>query len=129
MTRSKILCYLAATAIGIGGYVHLVLYWRSYHAIPRIGVLFALDIIVAAGVAMALLVRHDTLSIVAAIAHTASALGGFVLSRTIGLWGFKETGLTPTPHAAIALAAEAAALILLALASVQPTPARSTDER
>jgi hypothetical protein len=118
MTRRAAQCYLAAVAIAIGGYVHLVLYRRSYHAIPHIGALFAFDIIVAAGITMALLTRHDTPSILGALAHTASAVAGFALSRTVGLWGFKESGFTPSPHAAIALAAEIVAFVVLVWATV-----------
>ena len=42
----------------------------------------------------------------AAAAVSGGALGAFVLSRTVGLFGFSETGWEPAPHAAISVAAE-----------------------
>ena len=118
MTRTTIPCGLAATAVAIGGYIHLVLYRRSYHAIAHVGVMFALDVVLAAGIATALLLRRDILSIAAALLHTIGALTGFVLSRTVGLSGFKETGLQPSPEAASALITETVALGFLVWAAL-----------
>lgn len=104
----------AAVAIAVAGYVHLVLYRRSYHAAPHIGALFALDVVVAAGAAAALVVVRARASDLVALAHASAAAAGFLLSRTVGLWGFKEQGLDPAPDAAVAIGAELAAIVLLA---------------
>jgi hypothetical protein len=42
-------------------------------------------------------------------------LGGFVLSRTVGLYGFVEHGLQPAPQALLSLVFEIAVLLLLAM--------------
>jgi hypothetical protein len=125
MSTRSLVRVTAALAVAVAGYVHLILYRRSYHAIPRVGAMFAIDVVIAAGVAAALVVRHDRVVVFVGLAQTAAALGGFALSRTIGLLGFKETGFDPAPHAAVALGAELAALVLLTIAGVDPTRVRS----
>lgn len=42
----------------------------------------------------------------AAAASAGGALAAFALSRTVGLFGFSETGWQPWPHAAISVVAE-----------------------
>lgn len=42
----------------------------------------------------------------AAAAVAGGALAAFALSRTVGLFGFAETGWQPSPHAAISVLAE-----------------------
>jgi hypothetical protein len=50
-----------------------------------------------------------------AAALTAGALGGFALSRTVGVFGFVERGLNPAPEALISVLVEIAALLLLTI--------------
>ena len=116
MTPTAIARYVAAIAVAAGGYQHFDLYRHSYHAIDRIGPLFALNVIVSAGLTAALLTRTDRTTRYTTIAFTASTLLAFVVSRTVGLLGFKETGLNPSPQAAITLAAETIALLALLVA-------------
>ena len=54
----------------------------------------------------------------AAAALAGGALGAFVLSRTVGLFGFSETGWQPSPHAAISVAAEVLAVGLWAVSVI-----------
>jgi hypothetical protein len=117
----------AAVAIVVAGYVHLVLYRRSYHAVPHVGTLFALDVVAAAGAAAAVAVVRARASDLVALAHASTAAAGFLLSRTVGLWGFKEEGLDPAPDAAIAIGAELAAVVLLTAGVVRRT--RSVTRR
>ena len=116
MTPTTLARYVAATAVAVGGYQHFDLYRHSYHAINAIGPLFALNVIVSAGLTAALLTRSDRTTRYAAIAFTAATLLAFVVSRTVGLLGFKETGWNPSPQAAITLAAETSALLALLVA-------------
>jgi hypothetical protein len=127
VTRPTTARVLASVGTATGSYVHLVLYRRSYHAIAHIGILFALDVVIGAGIAIALLTRRERMVLVAALALDIGALGGFVLSRTVGLLGFKESGLQPSPEAAAALGAEGATLAVLAWALL-PARARRTAE-
>ena len=118
MSGAHVLRYATAVAVAAGGYTHFDLYRRSYHAIPRVGVLFALNVIASAAITAALVTRHDRVTRFAALALTAGTLVAFALSRTTGLAGFKETGLTPRPQAAITLAVELAAAAMLIAASL-----------
>jgi hypothetical protein len=104
----------AAVAVAVGGYEHFDLYRHGYHAIHNIGPLFALNVIASAGLAAALVTRRDRATAAVAAVFTVTSLGAFVLSRTSGLLGFKETGLQPSPQAPTTLVAEVLALALLA---------------
>ena len=99
MTVTRILSLAAAVAIAVGGYVHFDLYRHGYQSIRNIGVLFALNIVLSAAFTAALTMRTDVYTAVAALLFSAGSFGGFVISRSIGLLGFKETGLNPTPPA------------------------------
>ena len=43
------------------------------------------------------------------------AIGAFVMSRTVGLFGFSESGLQPAPYALVSLLAELTTVVLAAL--------------
>jgi hypothetical protein len=95
------------------GYIHAQLYVRSYHAIPYIGTSFRWDAAASFAVAALLLIRNATVLRIAAIALCLSGLGGFIGSRTIGLFGFTERGWQPAPQALLSLLAWVVALALL----------------
>ncbi len=99
--------------IGVGGYIQFDLYRHDYQHLAKIGVLFALNVIASAGLVVALVLRPHRLSHLAALLFTVGSLTGFVASRTVGLLGFKETGLTPSPQALLTVAAELAAIVLV----------------
>lgn len=95
------------------GYVHAKLYVDGYHFIPHIGAMFLLQAAVSFALA-ALLVFPAPLIVQLGAAGTAlGALGGFVLSRTVGIWGFTERGLQPHPDALLSVLSESATLGLL----------------
>jgi hypothetical protein len=116
MNGRDLLRLAAAVAVGVAGFEHLDLYRHGYHNIHAIGPLFAVNVIASAGLVAALATRRDHAVELGAAVFTALSLAAFVLSRTSGLLGFKETGLEPRPQAAITIVAEIAALALLALA-------------
>ena len=87
MTPTTVARYVAAVAVAAGGYQHFDLYRHSYHAIDRIGPLFAVNVIVSAGLTTALLTRTDRTTRYTAIAFTATTLLAFAVSRTVGLVG------------------------------------------
>ena len=117
MKRERLLSAAAAIAIAFGGYIHFDLYRHAYQHIANIGVLFALNVIASAGLVVALVLRPNRLSHLAALLFTVGSLAGFIASRTIGLLGFKETGLTPSPQALLTLIAELSAITLLTTAT------------
>jgi hypothetical protein len=101
--------------LAIAGYIHAQLYIRSYHAIPTIGVSFLWDAAASLAVAALLLVGNPAILRLAAAGLCLSGLGGFTISRTIGLFGFTERGWQPAPQALLSVLAWVTALLLLAL--------------
>jgi hypothetical protein len=117
----------AAGLLVVSGYVHLDLYRHGYRAIHDVGVAFAVQaagsFAVAALLLVSLVVAGSPVLRLGAAALAAGALVGFVLSRTVGVFGFEERGLQPSPQALVSVLAEAAVLVLLAgLALVWVTP-------
>ena len=102
---------LVAT-VAESGYVHAKLYVEGYRLIPHIGPMFLLQ--AAASFALAVLLLPGPIVVqLAAAATTLGALGGFVLSRTVGIWGVTERGFQPHPDALLSVLSEVATLGLL----------------
>ncbi|MCW2917698.1 MAG: hypothetical protein JWN52_5766 [Actinomycetia bacterium] len=104
-----------AAAIAVSGYIHADLYLNSgYRHIHIVGTAFLLQAGGAFAVTLLLLVSDSAIVRLGAAAVALGALGGFTLSRTVGVFGFTEHGFTPSPQAAISVIVEVAALLLLA---------------
>ncbi len=117
-TAGTALRCLAAVAVFTGGLVHLQLYLHGYRSLPDadLGRSFVLNAVASTVVAVALIARTDTAVRLAGMAVSVGTLGAFAMSRVgDGVFGLREHGLQPSPQAAIALVAEVAALLLLAL--------------
>ncbi len=134
MTRLGLRLAVAVALIATG-YIHLELYMRGYESIRFVGPSF---VVMSAGcfaTAALLLVGGALVIRLCAAALAVGALVGFVASRTVGLFGFVERGLQPSPEAVLSLVAEVAVLALLALDLVLarragPTsPARAAQAR
>jgi hypothetical protein len=123
--------FAAAALIAGGGYVHFCLYRHGYRSIPTIGRGFLLQFTSSAVIAAALVVvrgawylgRHRVpLAQVARLSGFALAVGTLValaIAHTSGgLFGFRETGLQPSPQTVITVIVEfdAAVLLLMAMA-------------
>jgi hypothetical protein len=103
-----------ALATAVTGYVHANLYVDGgYRVIHVVGPAFLLLSSGAFAIAALLLVGGSLVSRLGAAAVAAGALGGFVMSRTVGVFGFTERGLQPAPQALISLVSEVGALALL----------------
>ena len=111
-----------AACLAASGYVHAELYVHGYRTIPGIGPAFLLQASGSIAVALLLLIGAPLILRLAAAALTAGALGGFVLSRTVGVFGFVERGLQPAPQALISLLVEIATLGLLAIPLLRRAP-------
>lgn len=109
----------AAALMGIGGYVHLDLLQAGYRGIPKIGVMFWMNVIASLVIAIALLVTNNLLARLAGLGLSLATLAAFAVSRTVGLFNFKEVGLSPRPQALIALVVEIVAVLVLS-ASLLP---------
>jgi hypothetical protein len=104
-----------ALCLAASGYIHAQLYIDGYRTIPVIGPAFLLQASGSLAVAVLLLVAGPLILRVGAVALSLGALGGFVASRTVGVFGFVEHGLNPAPQAVISVLVEVAALLLLAI--------------
>lgn len=102
-----ILIRLALTvATAASGASHAYLYIHGYHHIPMIGSAFLVQASVSLALALLILLGGPWWLQWAAAGLAGGALVAFVLSRTVGLLGFTETGWQPAPHAAISVIAE-----------------------
>lgn len=111
-----------------GGYIHAQLYIRGYHAIPYIGTSFLWDAAASFAVAALLLVANPAILRLAAAGLCLSGLGGFTVSRTIGLFGFTERGWQPAPQAQLSVLAWSTALVLLVIPVIKQRTHRELDE-
>ena len=103
-----------AAALTVTGISHAYLYVHGYQHIPSIGTAFVVQASVSFALAVLILIGGPSWLQWAGAAVCGGALGAFVLSRTVGLFGFSETGWEPAPHAAISVAAEVLAVGLWA---------------
>ena len=95
-----------AAAMAISGASHAFLYVHGYQHIPIIGTAFVVQASVSFALALLILLGGPWWLQWAAAAVAGGALVAFALSRTVGLFGFSETGWQPSPHAAISVLAE-----------------------
>jgi hypothetical protein len=95
-----------AAALAVSGISHAYLYIHGYQHIPTIGAAFILQASVSFAVAALILIGGPGWLRWAAAMVAGGALVAFVLSRTVGLFGFSERGWQPSPHAAVSVVAE-----------------------
>jgi hypothetical protein len=95
-----------AAALAVSGISHAYLYIHGYQHIPTIGAAFILQASLSFAVAALILIGGPGWLRWAAAMVAGGALVAFVLSRTVGLFGFSERGWQPTPHAAVSVVAE-----------------------
>lgn len=105
--RAAIALTLAASGID-----HAYLYLDGYRSIPTVGFGFLVQASVFCAIALLVAVGGPDWLVWAGGLLAAGALGAFVMSRTVGLFGFVEKGWEPAPHPAISLATEAATVVL-----------------
>lgn len=95
------------------GFMHAQLYLHGYRAIPVIGPTFLLQGAGSLAVGLLLLFAGPLVLRLGAAGLAGGALIGFVLSRTVGVFGFIEKGFDPAPQALLSLLTELAVLGLL----------------
>lgn len=105
---------LAGLCLVASGYLHAKLYVDGYRFIPTIGPMFLWQASAALAVGILLLLTASPPLRVIGAGLAAGALGGFVLSRTVGVFGFTERGWEPAPQALLSVLVEVAAVALLA---------------
>jgi hypothetical protein len=105
------------------GFMHAQLYVHGYRAIPWIGPMFLLQGAGAIAVGLLLLVAGPVVLRLGALGLSAGALVGFVLSRTVGVFGFVEKGFDPQPQALLSLLTELAVIAVLLWPATRRVPA------
>jgi hypothetical protein len=83
------LCLLEAVLMVISGSIHLHLQQTAYQHVKTIGPLFIVQFVSCLVLASALLVTRHILVAFAAVALMAGTIVGFILARTVGIFGFK----------------------------------------
>lgn len=104
-----------AATLAETGYVYAKLYLGGYRVIPVIGTMFLLQAAVSFAVAALLLFAAPPILRLLAAGAAAGALFGFLLSRTVGVFGFTERGFEPQPDALLSVLAEVLCLLLIGL--------------
>ncbi|OBH07456.1 MULTISPECIES: hypothetical protein [unclassified Mycobacterium] len=112
-----------AAALAVSAFSHAYLYIHGYQHIPRIGTAFLVQASVSFSLALLIAAGGPWWLSWAAAAMAGGSLVAFVLSRTVGLFGFSERGWDPAPHAALTVVAEVLCVALWAAAFVRwPRP-------
>lgn len=107
---------LSALLIGAVAVVHLELWQDGYRGIRYIGPLFLANVIGSGIVVALLLLRAVRPAAILGMVIAVGSFAGLVLSRTVGLLGFMESGWTPLAFRSVA--AELGAVVSLAVALV-----------
>jgi hypothetical protein len=107
-----------AVSLAVSAYSHAYLYIHGYQHIPMIGTAFLIQASVSFSLALLIVAGGPGWLQWAAAAVAGGSLVAFVLSRTVGVFGFLERGWDPAPHAAISVAAEVLTVVLWAVGLV-----------
>jgi hypothetical protein len=111
---SRWLLYLCDAGLLVAsGLIHLHLWDIAYRHVKTLDVLFLVQVVACLLAAIALLATRRLLVVAGAAALMAGTMVGFVLARTVGIFGFRLTfssGLAWT-----VLVVEGAALVMLGL--------------
>jgi hypothetical protein len=115
-TRTGLMWLLYVCDAGLlvaSGLIHLHLWDIAYRHVKTLDVLFLVQVVLCLLAALTLLVTRHLLVVLGAAALMAGTIVGFLLARSVGIFGFRLTfssGLAYT-----VLAVEGAAVVLLAL--------------
>jgi hypothetical protein len=113
-----------AASLAVSALSHAYLYVHGYQHIPMIGTSFLIQASVSFSLALLVAAGGPWWLEWSAAAMAGGSLVAFVLSRTVGLFGFTERGWDPAPHAALTVVAEALCVLLWAAAVVRLPRAR-----
>ena len=117
-----------SASLAVSGVVHAYLYTNGYRDIPTVGPAFLAQGSVFCALALLILVGGPAWLQVVAAVGAAGSLVAFALSRTIGLFGFIETGWRPSPYTWLSVVAEVMTILLVGTAFIRRR-ARSSERR
>jgi hypothetical protein len=111
------LLYLADAGLMIAsGLIHLHLWDIAYRHVKTLDQLFLVQVIAALVLALALLVSRRLLVVLASLLLMAGTIAGFLLARSVGIFGFKLTFTSGLANTVVII--EIAAVILLAITAL-----------
>ena len=116
-----------SATVAVSGVIHAYLYMHGYRDIPAVGPAFLVQGSVFCALAVLILAGGPGWLQLCAAIGAAGSLVAFALSRTVGLFGFTETGWEPSPYAAITVVVEVLTLVLVVTAALRQRPRASMD--
>jgi hypothetical protein len=114
-----------SATLAVSGVIHAYLYVQGYSHIPMVGPAFVVQAIVFCALAVLILAAGWRWLQWAGGVVALGSLIAFVLSRTVGPFGFTEYGWQPSPQAALSVIAEVLTVVLVA-ASVPSRRSKSS---
>jgi hypothetical protein len=115
-TRSGLMWLLYVCDAGLlvaSGLIHLHLWDIAYRHVKTLDVLFLVQVAACLLAALALLVTRHLLVVLGSAALMAGTIVGFVLARTVGIFGFRLTFFSGLAYTVLVV--EAVAVVLLAV--------------
>jgi hypothetical protein len=111
------LLFLADAGLMIAsGLIHLHLWDIAYRHVKTLDQLFLVQVVAALLLAVALLVTRHLLVVLASLLLMAGTIVGFLLARSVGIFGFKLTFTSGLANTVLII--EIAAVILLAITAL-----------
>ncbi len=95
------------------GLIHLHLWQIAYRDVPTLKVLFLVQVAAAILAALVLLATRRLIVVISSAALMAGTIVGFILARTVGIFGFHLTFSSGLAY--VVLVIEAVAVLMLAL--------------
>jgi hypothetical protein len=130
MTITEMATRIALSAsLAISGVVHAYLYVDGYRDIPTVGPAFLVQGSAFCALAVLILAGGPAWLRLAAAIGAAGSLIAFALSRTVGLFGFTETGWQPTPYAMISVVTEVVTVLLVGATFVRDRSRSDSRQR
>lgn len=129
MKRPRLIDLGLVAAMAASAIAHARLYLHGYRFIPVVGTGFLVLTAVLGALAVLILVGGPAWIRVVAAIVSAGALMAFLLSRTIGFFGFAEHGWQPQPYAVVSVVAEAVVVALGFMALTRPVRGLSESLR
>jgi hypothetical protein len=131
-----LLCICDAALLVASGLFHLHLWDIAYRNVPTLRYLFLVQVAATLLFAVALLVLRRLIVVLASLALMVGTIAGFIMARTVGIFGFKDP--SSTTLAIEVLVVELAAIVALATTAwlirgrtrpVLAMPGRSSADR
>ena len=116
-----------SATLAVSGVIHAYLYGHGYRDIPAVGPAFLVQGSVFCALAVLILVGGPAWLQLVAFIGAGGSLGAFALSRTVGLFGFTETGWQPSPYALITVVVEVLTLVLVVTTALRQRPRAPKD--